>query len=169
MKITALVTTLFLGASSAAMAAPDAPYARDHRAPIEQPDVRDHRAPIEQPDVRDHREPIERPSRPYRPTMPSWTALSTNSSLLRGRDRIEVNTRARFSKLKLEASRGSMFIDKVVITFANGERQVVELAKMIGQRSGAMLIDLDGRSRQITKIVVSGKGGFRSNYSLLAG
>lgn len=54
------------------------------------------------------------------------------------------------------------------ITFANGERQVVNLDKMIGARMGATMIDLQGRSRQISKIVVSGKGGFRSGYSLAA-
>jgi hypothetical protein len=141
-KITALVTTLVLGLSSAAMAAPS--Y---------EPSVRDHRGPW---------------SPSFRPQVPSWTTLESNGSLTRGKDRIEVSSRARFTKLKLEAARGSMFIDKVVITFANGQRQVVELSKTIGQRSGAATIDLQGQSRQITKIVVSGKGSYRTSYSLLA-
>ena len=139
-KIAALVTTLILGASTVALAAPNDSYARDRRAPYTQ----------------------------FRPQMPSWTLLSSNSSLARGKDRIEVSSTARFSKLKLEASRGSMFIDKVVITFANGQRQVVNLDKTIGARTGATTIDLEGRSRQISKIVVSGKGGFRAGYSLAA-
>jgi hypothetical protein len=139
-KITALVTTLILGVSTAAMAAPNGPSVRDHRAPYTQ----------------------------FRPQLPSWTLLSSNASLSRGKDKIDVSSSARFTKLKLEASRGSMFIDKVVITFANGERQVVNLDKTIGARTGAATIDLQGRSRQISKIVVSGKGGFRSGYSLAA-
>lgn len=139
-KIAALVTTLLLGASTAALAAPNEPYVRDHRAPYTQ----------------------------FRPQIPSWTLLSSNASLARGRDRIAVNSSARFSKLKLEAARGSVFIDKIVITFANGERQVVNLDKRIGARTGAMTIDLDGRSRQIAKIVVSGQGSFRAGYNLAA-
>jgi len=139
-KIAALVTTLILGASTAALAAPNGPNVRDHRAPYSQ----------------------------FRPQLPSWTLLSQNASLARGRDKIDVSSSARFTKLKLEASRGSMFIDKVVITFANGERQVVNLDKTIGARTGATTIDLTGRSRQISKIVVSGKGGFRAGYSLAA-
>jgi hypothetical protein len=139
-KIAALVTTLILGASTVALAAPNAPYARDHRAPYTQ----------------------------FRPQLPSWTMLSSNASLARGKDKIAVSSSARFTKLKLEASRGSMFIDKVVITFANGERQVVNLDKTIGARTGATTIDLQGRARQISKIVVSGKGGFRAGYSLAA-
>ncbi|CAN5904625.1 hypothetical protein BH11MYX3_BH11MYX3_16730 [soil metagenome] len=142
-QITALVTTLVLGLSSAAMAAPS--YGGSS--------VRDHRGPS---------------SRPFRPQLPSWTTLESNGSLARGKDRIEVSSRARFTRLKLEAARGSMFIDKVVITFANGQRQVVDLAKTIGQRSGAAMIDLQGQSRQITKITVSGKGSSRTSYSLLA-
>ena len=139
-KIAALVTTLILGASTAALASPDEPYVRDHRAPYTQ----------------------------FRPQLPSWTLLTSNASLVRGKDRVHVETPMRFSKLKLEASRGAMFIDKVVITFANGERQVVNLDRMIGTRSGGALIDLSGRSRQIAKIVVSGRGGFRSGYSISA-
>jgi hypothetical protein len=141
-KITALVTTLILGVSTAAMAAPNGPSVRDHRAPYTQ----------------------------FRPQLPSWTMLTSNASLARGKDKIAVSSSARFTKLKLEVSgRGSLFIDKVVITFANGERQTVNLDKTIGARTGAEMIDLQGRSRQISKIVVSGKGGgFRSGYSLSA-
>ncbi len=139
-KIAALVTTLILGASTAALAAPNEPYVRDHRAPYTQ----------------------------FRPQVPSWTMLASNATLTRGKDRIAVSSSARFTKLKLEASRGSMFIDKVVITFANGERQTVNLDQTIGARRGAATIDLTGRSRQISKIVVSGRGGFRSGYSIAA-
>lgn len=139
-KIAALVTTLILGASTAALAAPNAPYERDHRAPYTQ----------------------------FRPRLPSWTTLASNESLSRGRDRVAVANMSRFTKLKIEASRGSMFIDKVVITFANGERQVVNLDKTLGRYTGGATIDLQGRARQITSISVSGKGGFRSGYSLSA-
>lgn len=88
---------------------------------------------------------------------------------MRGRDVIDVSSAARFGKLKLEATgRGSIYIDKLVITFGNGQRQVVNVGKRISAREGAALIDLDGRSRNIDKVLVVGKGGFRASYSLAA-
>lgn len=138
LKITALATTLVLGLSTAAMAAPSDVYQqRDHRDPISQ---RDRRMP-------------ERFQR--------WTELASGR-LVQGRSVINVSTGASFSKLKLDASRGSLFIDKLVVQFANGQRQVIQLDKRL---VGSTLIDLDGRSRQISKIVVVGKGGQRSRSS----
>ena len=143
-KISAIVTALVLGASSVAMAAPGFGPANT-------------------------RAPMGQAYRPFRPVPQSWVTLESNGSLARGRDHINVNTGARFSKLKLEsASRGSLFIDKVIISFANGQKQVVELDKRLGNRTGAALIDVDGRSRQITRIVVMGKGGYRGTYTLSA-
>jgi hypothetical protein len=143
MKITALVTTLVLGLSSAAMADSSSRKA---------PEQRDHRTPIAQP---------------YRPAMPAWTTRASSSSLHRGKATIKVATRARFSTLKLVADRGSLAISQLVITFANGRTQVVKLDKTIANNRSAT-IDLKGDSRQITKIVVKGKAGFRSSYSVLA-
>jgi hypothetical protein len=143
-KITALVTTLVLGASSAAMAAPG----------------------FHSYGPENNRTPIQRP---FRPIVQSWTTLESSGSLSRGRDMIDVSTNARFSKLKLEsAGRGSLFIDKLVIVFANGQRQVVSVGKTIGARTGAAFIDLDGRSRQIDKVMVVGKGSWRGSYTLAA-
>ena len=142
-KISALVTALVLGASSAAMAAPG--YGSFGPA--------NDRAPM---------------GRPFRPIPQSWVTLESSGSLARGRDFVNVSTNTRFSKLKLEAQRGSLFIDKLVITFANGQRQVVELDKTIGARSGGTVIDLDGRSRQISRIMVVGKGGWRGSYTVAA-
>jgi hypothetical protein len=145
-KISAIVTALVLGVSSVAMAAPGFGPANS-RSPMGQNDR----------------------FRPYRPVAQSWVTLESSGSLTRGRDLINVSTGARFSKLKLEsASRASLFIDKVVISFANGQKQTVALNKMIGARTGATVIDVDGRSRQITRIVVTGRGGYRAQYTLAA-
>lgn len=138
-KIAALVTTFVLGISGAAMAAPG----WRHEAP-----------------------PAPAPIAYHQPA--SWTSLESSGSLSRGYDLISVGTRARFSTLKLQASRGTMTINKVVITFANGQKQVVNLDRTLSARSGGATIDLQGNSRAISKIVVQGKGGFRSSYSVLA-
>jgi hypothetical protein len=150
-KITALVTALVLGASSAAMAAPG--FESRSRGPAND------RTPMGQSDR----------YRPFRPVPQSWVTLESSGSLARGRDFINVSASARFSKLKLEsASRGSLFIDKVIISFANGQKQVVELDKTLGSRTGAALIDVEGRSRQITRIAVMGRSGYRGTYTLSA-
>ena len=144
-KIAALVTTLILGASSAALAAPS--YGPSY-GPANA------RAPM---------------AARFRPQVQAWTTLESKGSLTRGRDLINVSSNARFSKLKLEASgRGTVHIEQLVIVFGNGQRQVVKLDKRLTNRTGATLIDVDGRSRNIDKIMVTGKGGFRATYTLSA-
>ena len=153
-KIAALVTTLILGASSAALAAPG--WADNSVGPA------------------NDRAPMGRPFRPeyrpeLRPTIPQWTTLEASGSLARGRDFINVSTSARFSKLKLEATgRGSIYIDKLVIVFGNGQKQVVNVDQRLNGRTGPAVIDVDGRARHIDKVMVLGRGGYRATYSLAA-
>ena len=157
-KIAALVTTLILGASSAALAAPG--WADNSYGP----------ANDRMPDRSGERMPDRAQfGRPFRPTIPQWTTLESSGSLARGRDFINVSTSARFSKLKLEATgRGSIYIDKLVIVFGNGQKQVVNVDKRLNGRSGATVIDVDGRARNIDKVMVLGRGGYRATYSLTA-
>lgn len=180
MKLTALVATLFLGLSSAAVAAPasttapGAPTVRDHRgrAPAPAPIVRDHRvrAPrVAQASIAHSIMPAARPTvmAPVRPFAPRWTLLDTLSARP-GRQVIQVQSPARFSRLKLEATRGPIRIDRVVITFANGRTQVVELDRRLDQR-GPAVIDLNGGARQVTRIVITTKGNRRGAFTVLAG
>ena len=161
-KIAALVTTLILGASSAALAAPGWDQSSYGPANDRTPAGRPFR-----PDFRPNFRPDFRPD--FRRPVQSWTTLESNGSLMRGRDFINVSSSARFSKLKLEANgRGSIHIDKLIITFGNGQKQVVHVNKTMNGRSGATLIDVDGRSRNIDKVMVLGRGGYRASYSLAA-
>ena len=145
-KIAVLVTSLILGASSVAIAAPG--WGQHSYGPAND------RAPY---------------AARFRPTYQTWTTLEANGSLARGRDFINVSSAARFSKLKLEASgRGSVHIEKLVIMFGNGQRQVVNVDKRLSGRAGATLIDVEGRSRNIDRIIVMGRGGFRASYTLSA-
>ena len=145
-KISALVTALVLGASSAAMAAPG--YGSFGPA--------------------NDRAPIRENYRPFRPVPASWVTLESSGSLSRGRDFVNVSTTARFSKLKLEAARGSVFIDKLIVIYGNGQRDVIEVDKTISARGGATVLDLKGRTRQIDKVMVMGRSGFRGSYTLAA-
>lgn len=160
MKISALVTTLALGLSSVAVAAPNRPVVRDHRAPIVQP-----QRPLARPAVR----PIVRPAvRPWtRPAPVRWTVLDTAST--RGKFQvINVSSRQRFSTLKLEATRGAALIDRVMITFGNGRTQTIDLDRRIGGNSAPYLIDLSGDDRYISRIVVVTKGRTRAAYTVSA-
>lgn len=127
MKMKLLVTGLVLGLSSMAFAAPS-------ELPRERP--RD--------DFYTHHHPMQ-----------EWTTLSSGR-LLSGKQQIRVRSSDAFTKLKLEAAgRGSMVVDKIVITFGNGQKQVVDLDKRLTPRD-PVLIDLDGNARRIRKIVVYG-------------
>jgi hypothetical protein len=149
MKFRALaitLTTLVLGASSVALA--------DHtQAP---PVIRDHRGPDLDPSPGDYR-------MRFRPNPRSWTELSGYAMSRFGRTVIDVKNPQHFRTLKLEAVRGATYVDRVLITFGNGQTQVVELEKMLSSRS-PMLIDLDGRARNIDKIVVLGRTSRGNRY-----
>jgi len=141
MKLTAILTTLAIGLSSTvALAAPN-----DH-------------ASFRRPDVVDQR---DRGAVHLR-----WTSLAA-SQVRNGRQVINVSSRQKFTKLKIEATRGITMIDKVHITFANGRTQVVELDARIGMSGRPAMIDLQGRDRQISRIVIMTKGSSRSSFAVL--
>jgi hypothetical protein len=141
MKISALITSLVLGISSVAVAAPSAPFVRDHRAPG---------IAVGE----------------YNPSM-SWQTLSNSERLRAGRDAVQLYTPVRASTLMLAANRGSMFVGRVQVTFANGRTQTVELNQRLRQGQ-PLRIDLAGRQRMVSRIVVIGRGGWGSSYRVLA-
>jgi len=132
-KLAALVTTIVLGSSTFALARPANPDR--YRPPVVQPQPRPQPAPQQR-----------------------WQTLGTTAQLDRGRTVLDVRTPQRFSKIKLDV-RGSVFVDKVIITFANGERQVAQIDRMLGNGRWSMpaMIDLDGRMRQIDRIAIVAK------------
>ncbi len=104
----------------------------------------------------------------HRPMPATWSSLSTLSRI-QGKQTINVRGLKAYSKLKLDATVGTTFIDKVVIVFGNGATQTVNLDKNLAARATPLLIDLDGRNRRISKVVVYGKSSRRAAISVLAG
>lgn len=143
MKLSALVTTLVLGFSSVAVAAPTV---RDHR----------HDAPQVYRPVRARPAPVQR-----------WTLLDA-SNAREGRNVIRVATKQRFTKLKLEATRGATMIDKVIVTFGNGRTRTIAVNARLGMNTGAKILDLPGAAREIDRIVVVTKGRARASYTVQA-
>ena len=153
-KLAILITTLVMGASSVALADhTDAPTA------YEPSKLRDR--DLDNDGIRDHRGGWNRP-RPHR-----WTTLAENAIMQRGRTVIDVSSQRRFTKLSLDANR-PMFVDKVLIVFGNGERQVVDMNKRLGAYGQPVVIDLAGNARMIDKVMVLGRGRIRASFTLKA-
>src|SRR5262245_8494483 len=107
MKIKALITTLVLGSSSVAMAHPVATQiVRGQPTPVYQP------APVPQPAY--HRA--------------AWMTLGSVNQIANGAMAFRVGWNAeQFSTLKLQSQGGKTLVQRVLIQFANGRMQMVEL------------------------------------------
>lgn len=144
MNIKAIVTTLILGSSSLALAAPN---------------------------VRDHRDEdrVSQFQSPYRPAPRPMIrpVLLANDARVQGRDVIRVSDTRAFTKLELRSQAGRTQLDKVLITFGNGQSQVIDCNKTLSG-SESFSIDLAGNARNIKKIVLVGKSGRRAALDVIA-
>jgi hypothetical protein len=179
LKITALLTTLALGATaSIAMASPARldrngrfePAASDGVWTAPARPAWNDRARID----RAYEAPV-RLDRSYRPAArraalddagprryrPTWVALSAPSPLTRAEDCVEVRDRGTFTQLRVQADDSRARIDRVVVQFADGSRQVEDLDRALGGRSDFVDIPLDGNNRRIDRIIVTGATGRR--------
>lgn len=162
MKIKALITTLVLGSSSLALAAPA------YQAPYAAPAVRDHRQPAPLPAPRPAppqygfgwQKPVARP------------VLLANDTRVNGRSNIKVAQSARmFTKLEIKAQNGRTDLDRVLITFGNGQTQTVQLAgKLNGVLNAkkSLTIDLNGGARNIKSVMLIGSSGRRASIDIVA-
>ena len=184
LKITALFTTLALGATaSIAMASPARVYDRrtgieyapagvEHsriagsrvRGPL--PGNRVERARIDHaPDRIARLDGIDRwrsgravddfGPRRYRPT---WVALGAPHRL-GGSECIDVRDPGTFTQLRLQSDSGVADIDRVIVQFADGTDQVAEFDRALDQRGEFVELPLDGNNRRVEKIIVTGALG----------
>jgi hypothetical protein len=186
MSLKAIITTIVLGTSSIA-AADTTFYAqgslqgsvnvRDHRAPapVYQAPVYQAPAPVYQAPVYQAPAPVYQAPRPMYPfrkpvyTRPALQPITLASSLrVQGRDVISVADSLRaFTKLELRATNGHTNLDKVLITFGNGQTQTIDCNRKLNG-SESFSIDLAGNQRNIKKIVVVGKSGRRASIDVIA-
>jgi hypothetical protein len=165
MKIKALVTALVLGSSSVALA--------DHDK-LAKPTVRDHRAPIAQP-YKPAPAPVTQvaPVRPQAGAYSGWARffarpqLLANDTHLTGRAVINVpaTTRA-FTKLELRSNNGRTSIDRVMITYGNGQRQVLALRKVVTGKN-SVTIDLAGGARNVKSVLLIGNSTRRATIDVI--
>ncbi|MBA3458718.1 MAG: hypothetical protein H0T46_02070 [Deltaproteobacteria bacterium] len=151
-KLTALITTLVLGASQAgvAMARPARLIDNGWR---ERQELRMDR----------EREQING-QRHYRP---AWVALSGATRIADGRDVIPVGAqKGRFTQLRFQTTEGASLIDHVLIRFSDGRWQSTEVGKQIDPRNPMVEVLLDGDRKKIDQIIVLGAGGRRASYQV---
>ena len=171
MNLKALITTLVLGSSSVAMAHPvPAPIVREHRAPIADDywTVPANPAPVYQPM---HRPMPPQPAPVYEPAFhrSSWVTLASVNRIVDGRMSFRVGPAGeRFSTLMLQNQAGKALISRVLIQFANGRTQVVEVNQYLNAANPTITIDLEGRARKIAKVTVIGRNARQSAYRVLA-
>lgn len=169
MKIKALVTMLVLGSSSLALADHASPNVRDHRsakvfpAPIQA-------KPLPAPA---YAKPLPAPGhiKPIQQFGFSWTArpvLLANNTHLTGRALVQVPARTRpFTKLELRANNGRTNIGSALIVYGNGQRQVVQLGKVVNAKK-PLTIDLAGNARHIKSVTLFGNSLRRATIDVLA-
>ena len=83
-------------------------------------------------------------------------------------DRIAVRTRGRFSAIQLGIKGGAIEFQRVVVHFANGQDQEVEVRDRIDAGGKTRVIDLPGDRRDITSVEFwYGKPNWRSRRATL--
>ncbi|MBL0214273.1 MAG: hypothetical protein IPQ07_10340 [Myxococcales bacterium] len=148
-KLTTLLVSVLLGASSIAMARPAQLPARDS--------WRDRQ------ELRLERE-LASGHRSYRPT---WVALSGATKIVRGRDVIQVGAeRGRFTQLRFQTTEGTSSIERVLIRFADGRWQVADLDTRLSTDRPMVELVLDGNRRLIDQIIVIGSANRRASYQV---
>jgi hypothetical protein len=180
LKITALLTTLALGATASIAMASPARLDRNGRFEPAAPDgvwtaparpAWNDRASID----RAYEAPV-RLDRSYRPAdrraalddagprryRPTWVALGVPSPGNRADDGIDVHDRGTFTELRLQADGTRARVDRVIVQFADGSRQVEDLDRVLAGSSNYVDIALDGNNRRIDRILVDGTTGSHS-------
>ena len=141
----AIIATLVIGASGVAVADPGPSVTFHGEA---RGDARWGTQP-DQTYQRDHRRPYWRNN--------TWVSLTSPVQLDRGRTVIDVEQRRPFQQLRLQQTTlGMSFIERVVVRFDNGERQIINVNQRLSSRNPMINLDLDGQMRRVDKIIVMG-------------
>ena len=85
----------------------------------------------------------------------SWEKLG-QKKVNRNVDRDEIrvtSSEGRFSKLRLEVKNSGINMHRMVVHFANGRKQEIELRKNIAAGGSTRVIDINGGKRVIKKVV----------------
>ena len=93
-----------------------------------------------------------------------WTRL-VRANAASGRREFWTGTQNRYRTFRLESLSGEPMIGKIAINFADGGKQVVQLNASMPAGSGEV-IDLQGRERHVTRIIVYADPRSRGAYAI---
>ena len=155
-KLKAALITMFLGSSTAAMAAPSVSFSADAQVSWGTsfgPTVRDHRTdPVPAPYV-------------MPPSRQTWITIASSLSLANGRDIVRFDRSNNVSAIRLTAQSGYSYIGKVKVRFLDGATQTITLNQWIP--SSGLQLALDRNHRGVDSMVLTGSvSGRRSLYSV---
>jgi hypothetical protein len=166
-KLTIALVTL-LGTSSAAMASPSvsfsahANFAFGTSAPTA-PVVRDHRD--DRNDHNDREQAYPMPANQWT----SWISLGAPMSFADGRDVLRPEMNLDITQVRLQATSGMSYVQKVTVRFRDGSKQSVMLNTWLTMRSPMLQFDLSANHRGIDSITVLGTtSGRNASYQVFA-
>ena len=158
-KLKAALITMFLGTSTAAMAAPTVSFSANAQlswgtfGTVSAPTVRDHRS-----------DPVPAPYQ-----MPSsrqtWITVASSLSMANGQSTVRFDRNSNVSAIRLAAQSGYTYVGKVKVRFLDGGTQTLRVNQWIPATGLELKLDDDG----IQSIVVSGSSyNTRSLFSVSA-
>lgn len=147
-----LATLLVIGSSTVALADPAVRDHRDADAAQSQVQVRDHRDLDKDMDARRR--------------LPVWSVLSANDRLSDGRVKINISSRRQLGELRLQATKGSLEIEKIQIKFTDGDVQTLTPDQMISAGNPSLTVAIQSHDH-VKSIVVTGRGNRRASFEIL--
>lgn len=154
-KLKAALVTLFLGTSTAAMAAPTVTFSANAELAWASflPSM---------PSVRDHR--TSEPSWQMPSNRTTWTSLASSLGLADGRDVVRVQRGMDINSLRLTATYGNTYVGKLTLKFADGTRQVMNVNRWLTRTP----IELALAKCDVTSITVTGSAARNTSYQMFA-
>ena len=157
-KLKAALITMFLGSSTAAMAAPTVSFSANAQVAWGTsygPTVRDHRTdPVPAPYV-------------MPPSRQTWITVASSLSMASGRDTVSFARNNNISAIRLTAQSGYTYVGRVKVRFLDGATQTINLNQWIP--SSGLSLSLNASHRGVDSMVINGSiSGRRSMYSVSA-
>jgi hypothetical protein len=95
-----------------------------------------------------------------------WSVLSSADKLSNGRATISLGSWKKYSELQLQATKGTLAISRVKVTFSNGQSEILNANASLNPGQPGLIINLDG-SRQVRSIAVFGNSARRAQFEIL--
>jgi hypothetical protein len=157
-KLKAALITMFLGSSTAAMAAPTVSFSANAQVSWGTsfgPTVRDHRSdPAPAPYV-------------MPPSRQTWITVASSLSMASGQSTVRFDRNNQVSAIRLTAQSGYSYVGKVKVRFLDGATQTITLNQWLP--ASGLQLSLNANRRGVDSMVLTGStSGRRSLFSVSA-